>query len=79
MQTSATLFNSDSSRSHTILRIRVESSPRPDASDLVGMQPRALSFLNIIDLAGSESARVGQPISHCDGTWHSCARHKPLE
>ena len=41
------------------MRLRVESSPRPtDDSDPLGMQPRTLSFLNIIDLAGSESAKV---------------------
>ena len=58
VQTSATMMNTDSSRSHTILRLRLESSPRPDASDPMGMQPRTLSYLNIIDLAGSESAKV---------------------
>ena len=52
------MMNTDSSRSHTIMRLRLESSPRPDASDPLGMQPRTLSFLNIIDLAGSESAKV---------------------
>jgi len=56
---SATAFNEGSSRSHTIMRLSVESSerPGPDADPRIHVA-RTLSFLNLIDLAGSESARV---------------------
>ena len=59
MQVSATSFNEGSSRSHTILRLSVESSERPDVdADPNCSVARTLSFLNLIDLAGSESARA---------------------
>ena len=59
MQVSATSFNEGSSRSHTILRLSVESSERPDLdADPNRSVARTLSFLNLIDLAGSESAKA---------------------
>lgn len=59
MQVSATSFNEGSSRSHTILRLSVESSERPDVdADPNCSVARTLSFLNLIDLAGSESAKA---------------------
>ena len=59
LQVSATAFNEGSSRSHTIMRLSVESSerPGPDADPRIHVA-RTLSFLNLIDLAGSESAKV---------------------
>lgn len=57
---SATSFNDDSSRSHTLCRITIESC-RPDASR---PRDRLLSSLNLIDLAGSESARAAATRSH---------------
>ena len=59
MQVSATAFNEGSSRSHTIMRLTIESSerPGPDHDPRVNVA-RTLSFLNLIDLAGSESAKV---------------------
>ncbi|KAK9816490.1 hypothetical protein WJX72_000928 [[Myrmecia] bisecta] len=57
----ATAYNEGSSRSHTILRLSVESSARPDADvDPNNHVARTLSFLNLIDLAGSESAKAAQ-------------------
>lgn len=59
LQVSATTFNEGSSRSHTILRLSVESSERPDVdADPNCSVARTLSFLNLIDLAGSESAKA---------------------
>lgn len=55
-QTSATALNEGSSRSHTILRLSIESSAR--AADPAQGSVRTLSALHLIDLAGSESARV---------------------
>ncbi|KAG2424298.1 hypothetical protein HXX76_014676 [Chlamydomonas incerta] len=64
---SATAFNEDSSRSHTITRITVESAStapaEPDAGvSMPGMRgagsSRLVSCLCLIDLAGSESARA---------------------
>ncbi|KAG2440545.1 hypothetical protein HYH02_010129 [Chlamydomonas schloesseri] len=63
---SATAFNEDSSRSHTITRITVESAPVPSEVDAGASTPgarvpgsrRLVSCLCLIDLAGSESARA---------------------
>ncbi|GFR46117.1 hypothetical protein Agub_g7606, partial [Astrephomene gubernaculifera] len=64
---SATAFNEDSSRSHTITRIIVESTPlqQPfDAAAAAGADPprpvgrRTTACLCLIDLAGSESAKA---------------------
>ena len=63
-QTSATALNEGSSRSHTILRLSIESSAR--AADPAQGSVRTLSTLHLIDLAGSESARVR------DSTLHEC-------
>ena len=65
MQVSATQYNEDSSRSHTIVRVSIESSERPDP----GAPPdaavtRTLSVLNLIDLAGSESAKAALSKGH---------------
>ena len=58
-QVSATAYNEGSSRSHTILRLSIESSERPSPdADPTAKVDRTLSFLNLIDLAGSESAKV---------------------
>ena len=55
----ATAFNEGSSRSHTILRISIEANDRPEfASDPDAKIGRTLSFLTMVDLAGSESARA---------------------
>ncbi|KAL3142364.1 hypothetical protein ABBQ38_002701 [Trebouxia sp. C0009 RCD-2024] len=62
---SATSFNEGSSRSHTILRLSVESSERPDVeADFNCGVARTLSFLNLIDLAGSESAKAAVNRGH---------------
>ncbi|KAK9846023.1 hypothetical protein WJX81_008630 [Elliptochloris bilobata] len=65
-KTSATALNKASSRSHTILRLSIESSAR--AADVApgGAPPvaRTLSALHLIDLAGSESARAVVTRSH---------------
>ena len=57
-QVGATSYNDGSSRSHTILRIAVESSATAGSAAAARGDPQTLSFLNLIDLAGSESARV---------------------
>lgn len=64
-QVSATTFNEGSSRSHTLLRLSVESSVRPDVDADPDLDlARTLSFLNIIDLAGSESAKAALDKGH---------------
>ncbi|PNH05289.1 Kinesin-related protein 11 [Tetrabaena socialis] len=58
---SATAFNEDSSRSHTITRIVVESVPSPSSRSAGAAEPsgsRTVACLSLIDLAGSESARA---------------------
>lgn len=58
-KTAATAFNEGSSRSHTILRLMVEARDRPGANtDPSFRGRRTFSQLNLIDLAGSESARA---------------------
>lgn len=53
-------MNEGSSRSHTLCRIIIESSTTaPD-----GVVTRTLSELNLIDLAGSESAKVERTRDH---------------
>jgi centromeric protein E len=49
---SATQFNADSSRSHTLCQVTIESCSTVCRDD------RSLSQFNLIDLAGSESARA---------------------
>ena len=62
---SATTFNEGSSRSHTILRLSIESSVRPDVDADPNLDlARTLSFLNMIDLAGSESAKAAVNKGH---------------
>ena len=62
---SATTFNEGSSRSHTLLRLSIESSVRPDVDADPNLDlARTLSFLNIIDLAGSESAKAALDKGH---------------
>lgn len=62
---SATTFNEGSSRSHTLLRLSIESSVRPDIDADPNLSiARTLSFLNIIDLAGSESAKAALDKGH---------------
>lgn len=58
MKVSCTAFNEDSSRSHIICRLSIEVSDRiPDNEERTSVA-RTLSYLNLIDLAGSESAKV---------------------
>ena len=65
LQVSATSFNEGSSRSHTLLRLFIESSERPDMdADPNSSVARTLSFLNLIDLAGSESAKAAVNKGH---------------
>ena len=65
LQVSATSFNEGSSRSHTLLRLSIESSQRPDVdADPNSSVVRTLSFLNLIDLAGSESAKAAVNKGH---------------
>lgn len=64
-KTSATAFNEGSSRSHTIIRISIEASDRADMTlDDTATVGRTMSFLNLIDLAGSESAKAQTQASH---------------
>lgn len=56
---SATQFNEGSSRSHTVCRVSVEVHDRNSKKG-----SRTLSFLNLIDLAGSESARAAKSKGH---------------
>ena len=80
VQVGATAYNEGSSRSHTLIRLSVESSERPDPdADPRAAVARTLSFLNLIDLAGSESAKVCpstvavlfEPALHAL-CWHFC-------
>ena len=58
-KTSATSFNEGSSRSHTVIRLAIEANDRPEfATDPEGRVGRTLSFLTMVDLAGSESAKA---------------------
>ncbi|KAK9812513.1 hypothetical protein WJX73_005189 [Symbiochloris irregularis] len=73
---SSTTYNDASSRSHTIMRLRLESSttaanstaPLSNVNNAAtprgGMPTRSLSYLNLIDLAGSESAKVVKSQGH---------------
>lgn len=55
----ATAFNEGSSRSHTIIRLSIEASDRPEFSENPEARiGRTLSFLTMVDLAGSESAKA---------------------
>ncbi|PSC70283.1 Kinesin-related 11 [Micractinium conductrix] len=64
-KTSATAFNEGSSRSHTIIRITIEASDRADGMTDPNLRlGRTLSYLNLIDLAGSESAKAEISRSH---------------
>eukprot|EP00698_Gefionella_okellyi_P024075 TRINITY_DN8402_c0_g1_i5.p1 TRINITY_DN8402_c0_g1~~TRINITY_DN8402_c0_g1_i5.p1 ORF type:complete len:1259 (+),score=408.35 TRINITY_DN8402_c0_g1_i5:51-3827(+) len=54
--TESTAMNKDSSRSHAILRIAIESRDAADA-DAKGPVAKRVSQLNLVDLAGSESVR----------------------
>lgn len=56
---SATAFNEGSSRSHTVIRLTIEASDRPEYSgDRDAHVSRTLSYLTMVDLAGSESAKA---------------------
>jgi centromeric protein E len=55
---SATEYNEDSSRSHTLCRIMIESCDARSKRDVT------VSTLNLIDLAGSESARAAASRNH---------------
>ena len=55
---SSTHFNEGSSRSHTLVRVSIESCAAAARDD------RTISQFNLIDLAGSESARVATTHSH---------------
>jgi centromeric protein E len=59
----ATAYNQRSSRSHTFVRVTVESNPSLRGSYSAGGDAgitSRLSMLNLIDLAGSEAAKVQQ-------------------
>lgn len=56
-QVGATTFNDDSSRSHTLCRLAVESSPADASTGRCGLG-RVSATLTLVDLAGSESARA---------------------
>jgi hypothetical protein len=77
-KTSATAFNEGSSRSHTIIRITIEASDRAEGSTDPNLRlGRTLSFLNLIDLAGSESAKVGRLSGlgvQCESRGRRCGR-----
>jgi centromeric protein E len=55
---SMTQFNDESSRSHTLCRVSIESCNAEARSE------RMISTLNLIDLAGSESARAAMSQNH---------------
>jgi len=58
-KTSATAFNEGSSRSHTVIRLAIEANDRPEfASEPGDRVGRTLSYLTMVDLAGSESAKA---------------------
>lgn len=58
-KTSATAFNEGSSRSHTVIRLAIEANDRPEfATEPVDRVGRTLSYLTMVDLAGSESAKA---------------------
>jgi len=58
-KTSATAFNEGSSRSHTIIRLAIEANERPEfAEDPNAVVGRTMSYLTMVDLAGSESAKA---------------------
>lgn len=58
-KTSATALNEGSSRSHTMIRISIKATDRPEflhnPNDIVS---QTLSYLTLVDLAGSESAKA---------------------
>ncbi|EGG21138.1 kinesin family member 11 [Cavenderia fasciculata] len=65
----STNFNDQSSRSHTIFRLVVESKPVADSVDSSSQGVR-VSCLNLIDLAGSERASEGaQSIRNKEGAY----------
>jgi hypothetical protein len=58
-KTSATAFNEGSSRSHTVIRLAIEANDRPEFANEPGDRVgRTLSYLTMVDLAGSESAKA---------------------
>ncbi|GMH42753.1 hypothetical protein BSKO_10672 [Bryopsis sp. KO-2023] len=61
---SCTAFNEDSSRSHTICRLSIEISDRTTDDEEKANVGRTLSYLNLIDLAGSESAKAAVSKGH---------------
>lgn len=56
---SATQYNEGSSRSHTLCRLSIEVHSKDPSEG-----GRTLSYLNLIDLAGSESARAALSKGH---------------
>lgn len=55
----ATAFNEGSSRSHTVIKVSIEASDRPEfATNPNAHIGRTLSSLTMVDLAGSESAKA---------------------
>lgn len=64
-KTSATAFNEGSSRSHTVIRLSIEANERAEySSEADARVGRTLSYLTMVDLAGSESARAELNRSH---------------
>jgi centromeric protein E len=54
----ATAFNEGSSRSHTVIKITIEASDRPEFLKDKTAAARTVSSLTMVDLAGSESAKA---------------------
>ena len=56
----ATAFNEGSSRSHTVIKITIEASDRPEfmKDPMKTAAARTVSSLTMVDLAGSESAKA---------------------
>ncbi len=54
----ATAFNEGSSRSHTVIKVTIEASDRPEFLKDKASAARTVSTLTMVDLAGSESAKA---------------------
>ena len=54
----ATAFNEGSSRSHTVIKVTIEASDRPEFLKDKTSAARTISTLTMVDLAGSESAKA---------------------
>jgi len=62
-QVSSTAYNDQSSRSHTLCRLLVESSP--NSADTAGpgvVTTRTTAWLTLVDLAGADTCSQLQPV-----------------